>query len=374
MSTPSIVWLKNGRILKQVEDTVVTVPNLERKVYIMGFNEMTHEIYLEEFANDFHFDFKVYGVESRLINHIMKTFENTSSNLGILFNGVKGTGKTITAKVLANKIGLPIILVNAPFPGLADFIAKINCPCTLFFDEFEKTFNTERKNDLDLLSVMDGVYNSPFRRVFLLTTNRLHINENLIGRPSRIRFHKSFGNLPAEVICEYLDENLKYKEYAQDIISFIDTLAISTIDILKAVVEEVNIHKCSVNSFKNFLNLEQAKYSYNIEFHRFEEGEKGTAEAFKELLKKVGTVEKNSNGEEYTLDKEDLEIYFKRINTPISIDLMLTGENLAGFGKITHPLDKDHIFMVETDYGADVAIKVLNLDNRPSLYRGGLIY
>ena len=374
MNTPNIVWLKTGRVLKQVEDTVITIESLDKKVYMMGIDEMTKEIYLEEFADNFHFDFKVYGVESRLINHIMKTYENTSSNLGILFNGVKGTGKTLTAKVLANKMGLPVILINNPYPGLADFIAKINCPCVLFFDEFEKNFNTERKHDLDLLSVMDGVYNSPYRRVFLLTTNKLRINENLIGRPSRIRYHKSFGNLQAEIIKEYLDDNLLYKEYADDIIAFIDSLAISTIDILKSVVEEVNIHGCSVNSFKSFLNVEQAKHSYFIKFHKFGEGEKGSPEAFIDLLNKVGTKGKDGAGEEYTLDEEDLDIYSRRINTPIAIDLMLVGENLSGYGTITSPINKDGVIMLETEYGDDMAIKVLNLESKPSLYRGGLVY
>lgn len=374
MNTPNIVWLKNGRILKQVEDTVITIESLDKKIYMMGIDEVTHEIYLEEFADNFHFDFKVYGVESRLINHIMKTYENTSSNLGILFNGVKGTGKTITAKILANKMNLPVILINNPYPGLADFIAKINCPCVLFFDEFEKNFNTEKKHDLDLLSVMDGVYNSPYRRVFLLTTNKLWINENLIGRPSRIRYHKSFGNLQVEIIKEYLDDNLLYKEYADDIINFIDSLAISTIDILKSVVEEVNIHGCSVNSFKNFLNVEQAKHSYFIKVHRFDEGEKGSPEAFVKLLNKVGTKEKDDDGKEYTLDEEDLDIYSRRINTPVSIDLMLVGEDLGGYGTITSSINKDGIIMLETEYGYDMAIKVLNLENKPSLYRGGLVY
>lgn len=374
MNTPNIVWLKNGRILKQVEDTVITIESLDKKIYMMGIDEMTKEIYLEEFADDFHFDFKVYGVESRLINHIMKTYENTSANLGILFNGVKGTGKTITAKILANKMNLPVILINSPYPGLADFIAKINCPCVLFFDEFEKNFNTDKKYDLDLLSVMDGVYNSPYRRVFLLTTNKLCINENLIGRPSRIRYHKSFGNLQVEIIKEYLDDNLLYKEYADDIITFIDSLAISTIDILKSVVEEVNIHGCSVNSFKNFLNVEQAKHSYFIKFHRFDEGEKGSPEAFINLLNKVGTKGKNADGEEYTLDENDLDIYSRRINTPIAIDLMLVGEDLGGYGTITSPINKDGIIMLETEYGEDMAIKVLNLESKPSLYRGGLVY
>ena len=68
-------------------------------------------IYLEEYAPEFHFDFKVYGLEHDFIDHVMKTFENTTSNLGILLNGTKGTGKTVTAKILANKMNLPVIIV-----------------------------------------------------------------------------------------------------------------------------------------------------------------------------------------------------------------------------------------------------------------------
>lgn len=135
MNTPSIVWLKNGRVLKQVDNTIQVVDNLPKRVYTMGYNPDKHEIFLEDFADEFHFDFKIYGMESKLVEHIMRTFENTTSNLGILFNGVKGTGKTITAKIIANKTNLPVILINAPYLGLADFISKINCPCVLFFDE-----------------------------------------------------------------------------------------------------------------------------------------------------------------------------------------------------------------------------------------------
>lgn len=50
--------------------------------------------------------FKIYGMESKLIEHVMRTFENTTSNLGMLFNGIKGTGKTITAKIIANRTNL----------------------------------------------------------------------------------------------------------------------------------------------------------------------------------------------------------------------------------------------------------------------------
>ena len=145
MNTPSIVWLKNRRVLKQVDNTIQVVDTLPRRVYSMGYDSDRHEIFLEDFADQFHFDFKIYGMESKLVEHIMRTFENTASNLGILFNGVKGTGKTITAKIIANKTNLPVILINAPYPGLADFISKINCPCVLFFDEFEKNFDTSKE-------------------------------------------------------------------------------------------------------------------------------------------------------------------------------------------------------------------------------------
>ena len=91
-------------------------------------------------------------------------------------------------------------------------------------------------------------------------------------------------------------------------------------------------------------------------------------------MNKVGTKEKNADGEEYTLDENDLDIYSRRINTPIAIDLMLVGEDLGGYGTITSPINKDGIIMLETEYGEDMAIKVLNLESKPSLYRGGLVY
>ena len=65
------------------------------------------------------------------------------------------------------------------------------------------------------------------------------INENMVGRPSRIRYVKEFGNLDLKVVNEYLDDALQVPEARQDLL---DSLTISTIDILKTIVNEVNIH------------------------------------------------------------------------------------------------------------------------------------
>lgn len=372
MENPSIVWLKNSRVLKQVDSNIQVLESLDRKVYTLNYDPDRNEIFLEDFADEFRFDFKIYGMESKLIKHIMKTFENTSSNLGILFNGVKGTGKTVTAKIIANETKLPIILINAPCPGLADFISKINCPCVLFFDEFEKNFKTDKGHDLELLSIMDGVFNSPHRRVFILTTNKLFINENFIGRPSRIRYKKSFGNLQSEVVMEYLNDCLVNKSRASEILEFIDSLAISTIDILKCIVEEVNIHDCPVSEFKQFINVEPAKHCYAAKICSYDLGEGASAETFKNTLAKVGTKEKDSDGNEFVLDEDYLDIDTRRINSSTPVEFLQIGESFGGYGTVVEPLNKEGILAVENDY-YKYYIKILNLDSKPSLYRGGLV-
>ena len=63
-----------------------------------------------------------------------------------------------------------------------------------------------------MLSIMDGATNSEHRRVFLLTTNSLYINDNLLQRPGRIRYLKTFKDLTPEIIEEIVDDFLIYKE------------------------------------------------------------------------------------------------------------------------------------------------------------------
>lgn len=59
-------------------------------------------------------------------------------------------------------------------------------------------------------------------RFFLLTTNAMTINENMVGRPSRIRYVKEFGNLDLTFVNEYLDDALQVPEARQDLLDFID--------------------------------------------------------------------------------------------------------------------------------------------------------
>lgn len=127
--------------------------------------------------------------------------------------------------------------------------------------------------------------------------------------------------------------------------------------------------------WKSFLNVEQAKYSYSVEYKRlYDDDEDMKVEDFKKLYDKVGTKAKNSDDEEYTITKAHLGIYTRRINTSMSIELLQVGEDLGGYGRIVEPLNKDGIIVTESDYGEKYFFKVLNLESKPSLYRGGLEY
>lgn len=256
-----VSWIQNGPIFKRIEGTVKNPEVVPVGIYNLNFNPMGGWC-LERIQDKFVFNFKLYGLQKDFVSHVIEAYKGLSGNLGILMNGTKGTGKTVTAKVIANELNLPIILVKSfedMNQSMIEFISTFNFDCVLFFDEFEKNFS---KNDSSILQIMDGAYNSTYRKIFLLTTNETSVNDNLISRPSRIRYLKEFGNLEEEVVLEYLNDNLEDKKYTEDVLSFIDTLEISTIDILKSIVEEINLF--------GFDKFEQTRQDFNIKTAYYE--------------------------------------------------------------------------------------------------------
>lgn len=258
-----ITWIKNGSTFTRAEGEVSALPKLPKAIYTINFNPMAGWS-IEHFADKFEFGYKIYGLQEEFIKYIINTWENTTGNLGILLNGIRGTGKTVTAKILCNTIpDLPVILVKNMGnynQDMIEYIGAFNFDCILLIDEFEKEFS---KEDSTILQLMDGVYTSGHRKLCLLTTNTLSVNENLLDRPTRVRYVKKFGNIDLKSATEYLEDNLNDKSLINEIISYTDTLKISTIDILKMIVEEINIH--GIDEFrrsKNFLNISTNDYSY----------------------------------------------------------------------------------------------------------------
>lgn len=245
------VWSREGD-LYFLTDTSQCMDVLDKGVYKVQKHPQ-RGLYLKSISSQFAFGYKVYDVQDKFIARVEKTYAETTGNIGIILNGLRGTGKSVTAKLIANALELPVIVVPEFYEDLPSFINDIHHDVIVFIDEYEKLYSDWKTTSV--LSVMDGVLSTQYRRFFLLTTNDLHVDSNLLQRPTRIYYVKTFDNIGSEAFDNILDDMLKYPEYRTDIIKFAGELSMITMDLVKAIIQEVNIHKESPFEFKDIFNV-----------------------------------------------------------------------------------------------------------------------
>jgi hypothetical protein len=358
-------------------------------VVVESATPMMKRIGLNRIGDKFDFDFKLYELGTDpIIRLVKKTWESRpfvegNKNLGVIFNGIKGTGKTLSAKLLCNAIGLPVVIVQNSSEGLLPFLQSLNFECVVFIDEAEKTFKKGEDDDI-LLRLIDGVYNE-CRRLYILTTNQLTLNDNLLGRPGRIRYRFEFSNLLPQAIEEYLDDNLRpdLQGQREKILEQIDLLEISTIDILKALVDEVNIHGALPET--PCLNIPVAKFAYEIlEFYHLESYEsKGEVLSFvREKMAEGGFTSllewlskwKSADGKTDADDLLDEEFEYVCQRTMTSTSSSLWKDSTTSLGTIVREPDPDGFFVMRPRYeDEDHLCVLLRKKESPSLYRGMLV-
>lgn len=398
METGKQIWVQTGINFNRMQGPIISYNEIPVGIYKISMSKQG--FYLEYVMSEFVFDYKIYGLQEDFINHVIKTYNETQTgNLGILLNGTKGTGKTVAAKMIANRLHLPVIIVQnmgqeMNLQMMNYLSTEINFDCVFFFDEYEKTFD----KDTTILSFMDGVYNSESRKVFLLTTNTLSIDRNLIGRPSRILYLKKFGNLEIETASEFLDDTLNNKGYKQEVLEFIDLLSISTIDILKSIVKEINIH--GIEEFrksKSYFNVEINSYTYTCEYasaniyndSNFDVSKITPRIFLSELDRYLTPNPLGFNVDEYELEGEDLKTYEKWENSrkskyPITFhgkkyimseskfDKLSVGQKFNG--DLIIGIDYYNHVVVCSDYYTLYFYKVLNTNDGPSRNPGLINY
>ena len=245
------MWSQSGTRYKFYEKAE-ELETLPPGVYTLEYGPFGM-MYLDRMKDQFIFSYKLYGTDG-FPERVVKTYNSSKSNLGVMLCGLKGTGKTVQAEQICNLSNLPVILVSQDFNKGADlisFLSYVNQEVVVMIDEYEKLFG---KSD-SLLSIMDGAMNANSRRLFVLTANTLNISEALIDRPSRIHYLKKFGNLGVQVIGEVVDDMLDNKEFRSEVIEYLAALEIVTIDIVKTVVKEVNLFEEPPLRFKDILNV-----------------------------------------------------------------------------------------------------------------------
>ena len=379
-------WINDGGILYPIPGYASLLSSPGNGIFRIYENPQTKRLGLEKIDDTFRFDFKIYDLDcEEIISKVIKTwtcdlFKESNKNLGVIFNGLKGTGKTIAAKLLCNRIGLPVIVISKPVDGMLEFIQSLHFEGIILIDEAEKTFDEER--DI-LLKMIDGVYNE-MRKLYILTTNKLSIDENLLGRPGRIRYIKEFSNLSAKAVNDVIDDNLKDTSLKEEVLKVVDSLEISTIDILKAIIDECNIMG-SVPS-DSTLNIPKAKYKIQIisfdnlelKFHRelqdYIINHLAVDESVINWLQKViGTDEK---GKKF---KKNLDLIEEMYDCRVCIEWRPTstlgiyiGKHLD-CGTVNSEPDRYGFFTREADWDNSTELCCLCNDiHIPSLYRGNL--
>ena len=379
-------WINDGGILYPIPGYASLLASPGNGIFRIYENPQTKRLGLEKIDDTFRFDFKIYDLEcEEIISKVIKTwtsdlFRESNKNLGVIFNGIKGTGKTIAAKLLCNRIGLPVIVVSKPVDGMLEFIQSLHFEGIILIDEAEKTFDEER--DI-LLKMIDGVYND-MRKLYVLTTNKLSIDENLLGRPGRIRYIKEFSNLSAKAVNDVIDDNLNDISLKDEILKVVDSLEFSTIDILKTIIDECNIMG-SVPS-DSTLNIPKAKYKIQIisfdnlelKFHRelqdYIINHLAADESVINWLQKV--IGADGKGKKF---KKNLDLIEEMYDCRVCIEWRPTstlgvyiGKHL-GCGIVNSKPDGYGFFTREADWDNSTELCCLCNDiHIPSLYRGNL--
>lgn len=329
--------------------------------------------YLERLFNKFDGPDKLYGdVESKTIR-VIDSYRTRVTSTGVLFLGEKGSGKSLTAKHVCNKMlsdNIPVIVINAPHNsnGFSEFIKSIEQDCVIFIDEFEKLYKSEDENDglsasvgdevggnssassqNKLLSLFDGVFSS--KKLFILTANNKHqISSFLLNRPGRVYYLFEYNGLSQEFILEYCEDNLKAKEHIGKILAITSMFKSFTFDMLQGLVEEMNRFNLSPDDALDGLNIilpifGAAKKRFRVTLHN---KTNNTVTGLLFLDSYLCNSESNDNIIRIDVRSQDIIVYQSEESGVLCADTapLYNGESVQnydheGFRIVTHFLTSD---------------------------------
>lgn len=188
---------------------------------------------------------KVYYTsrDERFIDKVINSYNLSESGFtGVMLAGLKGSGKTVMAKMIANKSGLPIINIDKNIRPyiLRKLVEKLGDTSICFlFDELDKILADY--DDSVLLQILDGSDTKGKHMILFTCNDDDEISEYLIDRCSRIRYWREFNEMPPSLIMEVLNDKLNDKKEVKSLTDFIkDNFEVCSFDNISSFVKEAN--------------------------------------------------------------------------------------------------------------------------------------
>lgn len=240
-------------------NSVVPIPagnqyNLEAgKVYDLNYNRY-QETFNLSLNGDLNMPPKLYEIanNTKFVKRVLDFFNKTGKQTtGVMLYGEKGTGKSITAKQIAQQSGLPIFVVNEScrFGDLNKFFKQFTTPVCCLFDEVEKNFNTE-----SLLGFLDGIEKTAKKLVVMTCNDRGKTSKYLEDRCSRIRYAKNytFENNLELLDCLLEDSSVIDKEGVRNFIR--ERVVATSVDNISSILEEVEYFQETGESIEDIVS------------------------------------------------------------------------------------------------------------------------
>ena len=213
-------------------------------VYNIKVDSYTRVVSLEE-TTPFVMPSKVYCTsrDKRFIEKVINSYKLSENGFtGVMLSGIKGSGKTIMAKSIANESNLPIINIDKSIrpwalKALVELLGDTNI--CFMFDELDKLL--EDYDDSALLQILDGADTKGKHMILFTCNNEEYISEYLIDRCSRIRYWRKFDEMSPSIIMEVLNDKLNDKKEVESLTDFIkDNFEICSFDNIASFINEVN--------------------------------------------------------------------------------------------------------------------------------------
>lgn len=175
----------------------------------------------------------------KIVNYYNKYDDN---NVGVMLYGKQGCGKTFTAREIARRTNLPIIIVdpNCPTNKLTKFFSDFRSDICIIFDEFDK-YVDQKWDTVPLLEFLDGIQKLSRKLVIFTCNDEKVFNEFMLDRPTRIRYYRKFEVVDTDLIKEIVEDSLEDKNRIDEVTNYIrNSINLPSYDIVTSFIKEVN--------------------------------------------------------------------------------------------------------------------------------------